>query len=250
MKWISLEEVDGYRRLRIEAPWAEIEADYRDVLARYAKLPVPGFRAGKVPQRVVEQRFRTAILEELSARVARRLGREAIQEAGIEALAAPEASEIECDRDKPFRAIVRYLPMPELQLPDLTGLGTGDDGTDSRDRISRRLLELVPFEVPGDLVRQELRVDGLEESGPGSEAWVAAADRIRLMVILKKIARQEGIDVDETDVAQRITEKAEEFGTTKRDLQTELERGGGTARLQDMLLAERTLEYLMEIDRQ
>ena len=68
------------------------------------------------------------------------------------------------------------------------------------------------------------------------------------MVILKKIANQEGIDVDETDVQRRIAERAEQFGTTQSALRAELEKGGGTVRLRDMLLAERTLEYLMEIN--
>jgi FKBP-type peptidyl-prolyl cis-trans isomerase (trigger factor) len=80
--------------------------------------------------------------------------------------------------------------------------------------------------VPGELVRQELLADGLEESAVGSEAWVAAVDRTRLLVILKRIARQEGIEVDERDVQQRLAEKAEELGTTKKDLQAEFEKGG------------------------
>ncbi len=48
------------------------------------------------------------------------------------------------------------------------------------------------------------------------------------------------------DVHKRIAEKAEEFGTTIRALQAELEKGGGIGRLRDMLLAESTLEYLRE----
>ena len=80
--------------------------------------------------------------------------------------------------------------------------------------------------------------------------WQAASERIRLMLILKQIARQEGIEVDETDVNNRIAEKAEEFGTTKKALQAELEKGGGMERLREMLLAESTLEYLVERNRQ
>lgn len=246
MKWTSLEDENGYHCLQIEAPWTELAADYGDVVARYATLPLPGFRAGKAPRGVVEQRFRTAILEDLSRAVAQRLGQEAVRETGIEAFGPLEASEIECDRDKPFRAVVRYLPMPELRLPELADLKAEDDGTDARDRISRRLLELVRFEIPGELVRQELRVDGLEDGTPDGEAWVAASDRIRLMVILKEIARREGIEVEESDVEQRIATKAREFETTKNALRAEIEEGGGTGRLRDILLAERTLEYLME----
>jgi FKBP-type peptidyl-prolyl cis-trans isomerase (trigger factor) len=246
MQWTRLDNENGYCRLSIEAPWSEIADDYHDIVAQYTKGPIPGFRAGKTPQTVIEQRFRKEISADLSARVAQRFGREALQEAGAEALGPLQAFEIECDKGRPFRAQVRFLPMPEIRLPDLAGLLTSNDGTDPRDRISHRLLELVPFDVPGELVRAELRRDGLGESDPGSEVWTAAANRIRLMVILKKIARQEGIEVDESDVETRIKEKASEFGTTVEELRSQLEKGGGRERLRNMLVAERTLEYLLE----
>jgi FKBP-type peptidyl-prolyl cis-trans isomerase (trigger factor) len=66
------------------------------------------------------------------------------------------------------------------------------------------------------------------------------------MLILKRIARQEGIEVGEKDVSGRIAEKAVKFGSTKELLQEKLENGGGIQRLKDMLLAESTLEHLME----
>jgi FKBP-type peptidyl-prolyl cis-trans isomerase (trigger factor) len=239
-----LEDDRERKVLQIEAPWPEIAADYEDLVARYAKVRIPGFRPGKAPRSAIEQRFKKAILDDLKASVTQRLVREALQKAGIEALGTPEASEIECDAGKPFSARLRYLPMPEFELPDLADLRRDDDGTDARDRISRRLLQLVPFEVPGALIREELAIDGLGESARGSEAWTSAADRIRLMLILKRIARQQGIEVDEADVSKRIAEKAIEFGTTKEALEEELEEGGGVDRLKDMLLAESTLEFL------
>ena len=66
------------------------------------------------------------------------------------------------------------------------------------------------------------------------------------MLILRQIARREGIEVSETDVEQRIREKAVEFGADPKTLRMELEKGGGIERLKDMLLAESTLEYLVE----
>jgi FKBP-type peptidyl-prolyl cis-trans isomerase (trigger factor) len=244
---ITHRDDDGGRKvLQIEASWSEIEADYRDLVSQYTKVGLPGFRPGKAPQSIIEQRFQKEIIENLSTRIADRFGREAVREAGVEALGPLEASEIQCKPGQSFRALVRYLPMPEFQLLDLADLKTEDDGTDARDRVSRRLLELVNFEVPGELVSQELDLDGLGGSDPASEPWRAAAERIRLMIILKRIARQEGIEVDEADVKNRIAQKAGEFGTTKEALEKELEEGGGMARLRDMLLAERTLEYLVE----
>jgi FKBP-type peptidyl-prolyl cis-trans isomerase (trigger factor) len=220
MKIEQLDDDGGRKVLQVEADWPELSDDYDSIVAEYSKVAVLGFRPGKAPRNIIEKRSQKGIIEELSRRAAKRIGLEAVQEAGIEVLGPVEAEEIECDKGKPFRAQVRFLPMPEIRLPDLAGLLTSDDGTDPRDRISHRLLELVPFEVPGELVREELRRDGLGESDPGSEVWTAAADRIRLMLILKQIARQEGIEVDESDVESRIKEKASEFGTTVEELRS------------------------------
>jgi FKBP-type peptidyl-prolyl cis-trans isomerase (trigger factor) len=245
MKITPLDDDNGRKVLEIEVEWSELAPDYDDIVAGYSKVRLSGFRPGKVPRGVIEKRFQREIMNDLAERCAQRLGREAIRETGIEALGPLEASEIQCKPGQSFRALVRYLPMPEFQLPYLADLKTDDDGTDARDRISRRLLELVTFEVPGELVRQELDLDGLGGSDPASEPWRAAAERIRLMIILKKIARQEGIEVDENDVNKRIAEKAEEFGATKAALKKELEEGGGMSRLEDMLLAESALTYLL-----
>jgi FKBP-type peptidyl-prolyl cis-trans isomerase (trigger factor) len=231
--------------LQIEAPWAEIEADYRDLVSQYTQVRIPGFRPGKAPRSVIEQRFQKEIIEDLSTRITERLSREAIREAGVEILGALEATGIDCTKGQPFRALVRYIPMPEFGLPDLSTLAMGDDSMDPRDRISQRLLEQVSFDVPQELVRAEAGGNGVNNARD-STAWKAASDRVRLMLILKRIARQEGIDVSEEDVEKRIREKAAEFGTDPDSLTLELQKGGGITRLKDMLLVESTLDYLLE----
>ncbi len=251
MEWRQLPDENGYRRLAVVAPWGEIEADYQDLVMRcVATVQLPGFRPGKTPRAVIEQRCRGDILADLSARTVERVGREAVRDAGAEALGPLEASDITCARGQPFQVVVRYRPMPEIRLPAPAELRTADDGTDARDRIARRLLDLVPLELPEEVVRHELHVDGVRESAPGSDDWIAAEERVKLLLILKRIARQEGIEVDERDINTRIAEKAEEFGDTAKALRAELEEGGGTTRLRDMLLAECTLDYLLDATRQ
>ena len=68
------------------------------------------------------------------------------------------------------------------------------------------------------------------------------------MLILKQIAKREGIEVDQRDVDNRIAEKAEEFGATIKELEVDLARGDGLQRLKEMLLAESVLGYLTEIN--
>jgi FKBP-type peptidyl-prolyl cis-trans isomerase (trigger factor) len=136
--------------------------------------------------------------------------------------------------------------MPEIALPDISNLKIDAGGTDLRDQISQRLLDVVAFKMPDGLVRNELAIDGIAGGDPQSPEWKAAEERVRLMLVLKRIARQEGIEVEEADVNNRIAEKAEEFGTSTDGLKEELAKGGGLGRLRDMLLAERTLDYLIE----
>jgi FKBP-type peptidyl-prolyl cis-trans isomerase (trigger factor) len=237
---------DGFHRLNVEAEWSEISGDYDSIVAEYAKAPVPGFRPGKVPKHIIEKRFHKEIINDLSLRSALRIGREAVREAGVEALGPVEAEEIECVKSQVFKVRLRFHPMPKIDLPDINNLKIDDGGVDPRDQISLKLLGLVNFDVPERLVKDELALDGIGDTTPESDQLKEVSDRIKLMLILKQIARQEGIEVDEADINERIAEKAKEFGTTIMSLQKELEKGGGMQRLRDMLIAESTLEYLIE----
>ena len=250
MKITPSDNDSGRRVLQIEAAWDEIESDYSDIVHKYSQVRLPGFRPGKVSRTVIEQRFRKEIVEDLSQRAAERLGREAIRQSGVESLGPVEATDIECEKGRPFRFIARYFPMLEINLPDLGSLMTDAGDDDPRDLISLRLLELVKFDIPDVLVQEELAFDGTDGAETGDTEWKAAAERIRLMLILKMIATTEGIEVDETDVAQRIKEKAVDFNSNPDTLRAELEKGGGLKRLKDMLVAESTLEYLMEKTRE
>ncbi len=246
MKIRQLNDDGGRKVLQIEADWAGLVADYDDIVAAYAPVRVPGFRPGKVPRGVIEHRFQKQILDDLSHRAAQRLGREALREIGAEFLGPIEIADIGCEKGKSFRFTARFHPMPEIVLPDLGSFAIREEDPDPRDMISRRLLDMVDFTVPDELVRSELELDGSGSAVHENTEWKSAMDRVRLLLILKKIAAREGIAISDMDVEQRIKEKAIEFGTDAATLRMELEEGGGRQRLKDMLLAESTLDYLVE----
>jgi FKBP-type peptidyl-prolyl cis-trans isomerase (trigger factor) len=246
MKWEFLEPEQGYRRMTIEADWEEIASEYHDIVDDYAKVPIPGFRLGKTPKQVVERRFQAKIADDLSRRCAQLFGREALQQSGAEAAGPLEVSDIACAKGTPLRFIARFLALPDFDLPDLASIRIRQDCEDRLSGLSQWLLAQVRIRLPDELVRAELALDGKETAEPESNDWAAAAERVKLMLILKKIARQDGIEVDASDVETRIKEKASAFGTTAKELQSQLEKGGGTERLHNMLVAERTLQYLLE----
>lgn len=243
---VDLGERNGRKTLRVTAPWEQVAADYEDIVDAYCRVGIPGFRSGRAPRPIMEKRFQREIRDDLSRRCGPRLSREALRRAGAESLGPIGLTDIACGNGKPFQFLAHFTPMPQIELPDPASLAFPGEGPDPRGLISARLLELVRFEIPDDLIRIELGSDTEDEPSRQSAQWTAAEQRVRLLLILKRIARREGIEVDEEDVDRRIAEKAVEFGTNPRALKSELEKGGGRQRLKDMLLAESTLDFLTE----
>jgi FKBP-type peptidyl-prolyl cis-trans isomerase (trigger factor) len=239
---------DGRKNLLIEAEWSDVEDDYNAVLSEYQKIRVPGFRPGRTPQDLILQRFHKEIFDEVSTRSAQRLSRIALDKEGMSASGPLSVSDVEIARGKPFRFKVEFTALPEFQLPDYghITLSTGTD-EEKRDGVSEWLLKHTNLDIPGDLVRQELALDDAAGVEPGSDGWNAAARRVKVFLILQKIARQEGIEVDEKDVTERIAKMAEESGVAASYLKQQLLQSGGLSRIGSLLLAERTLDYLLEL---
>ena len=60
---IILKEVNTFNReLSISLEWSEIEKDFDKSAARFSKkVKMPGFRPGKIPKKVLFDRFQSAI---------------------------------------------------------------------------------------------------------------------------------------------------------------------------------------------
>lgn len=248
MKIGELKNDGDYSIMAVEISWEETIPDYNDIVAEYAKRPIAGFRAGKIPTHIVEKKLHKQIAEDLSRRWAQRFKREAFGQSGLQPAGPLEIFDMEYMIGRPFRFMVRFLALPDFNLPDLQSLRIPVESEDPLSELSYRLLEGVSMRLPDEMVRAELAVDGNYDVKPGSEEWAAAAERVKLMLILKKIADREGIEVDESDVESRIRAKASEFGTTVEMLRDQLEQGDGRDRLREMLIAENVLGYLLEIN--
>lgn len=245
---VSVKDIgNGRREARIEAEWEKIEPDYRDLLSEYAKLPVSGFRPGKAPMSMVEKDYRESILEDLGIRCAGRIARAALEAKGITTTGPVGIMEISVEYGGSINFMTEFTELPEFTLPDTSALTLESDSDEGmRDEISEFLLERTEFEVPDELVRQELLFDGLEGVEQESDEWNAALARVKLLLILGAIARRDGIDVDDRDVEERIAQIASAHGTDSDSLKKQLMRSGGLSRISSFLLAEKILDYLIE----
>ena len=243
---------EGCRRtVTISAEWTEVSDDYADIVNELKAGDVRGFRPGKAPSGIIEKRYAEGISQAFNERVVRRLLRDAAAEHSLGPTGFVEARDITFEKEKPFAFRADFDVAPEIELPDYTSFkpSVGASDETARDELSAYLLENCTFELPPSLVDEELRTADDTPDDPSQatdEQRHAAEMRVRLILILRRIAEVDGIEVDDRDVEERVSEIAESTGARRDALHTELAQKNGLKRLELFLLAERTMDYLLE----
>lgn len=172
---VSLEDVGPCRKqLTVEVPAPAVEAEEQRVLKEYgSRARIPGFRAGKVPAKLVRQRFAQDIDREVVERLLPRYWRQAQAEASLDPLMPPEVEEVkERQPGEPltFVAVVETRPQIELRnirdfdLPD-PSVDPGEiEVDDAVEDIRRHMADWVTADRAasrGDQVTAELtRISG------------------------------------------------------------------------------------------
>jgi trigger factor len=148
-------------KLTIEVPFDELkpslDAAYRTIANQ---VTVPGFRKGKVPPRIIDQRFgRGAVLEEAVNSALPTFYAKAVEESDVRPLGQPEVDVTEvpdpaAGGELKFTAEVDVRP--EFELPDLTAVEvtvddvvvTDEDVDERVENLRTRFGTLVPVDRP------------------------------------------------------------------------------------------------------
>ena len=129
-------------RLAVEVPFEELkpslDAAYKKI---GAQVKVPGFRPGKVPARVIDQRVgRAAVLEEAINDALPRVYSKAARDAEIRPLGQPEIDVTNLDDGQSLSFTAEVDIRPEINLPELDGLAvTVPDVAVSDDEVDEQL---------------------------------------------------------------------------------------------------------------
>ncbi len=246
---VLVKQLNEYEKeLLVTAPWEMVSEEYNDLLKRYLKLPVNGFRPGKVSVNAVESFYKNQLKNDLAAQCSTRLCRTALKKGGLEAGSPVEVRDIQFLKNQPLHLTLRFIEMPAFDLPDYTHLNLQSKEEEGKlNEISEKLLEQTPISIAPALIENELRYTDPEEEITTEDDREAAGKRVKLMLILKKIATQDAIEVDEKDVEARLKLIAKENEVTLAELKEFLMENGGMARLTDSLLAEQVFQYIISI---
>ena len=200
------------RKLSIEVEPARVEAEldraYK-TLARQVK--VPGFRQGKAPRRILEQRFRRQIEDEVTEKVIQRAFIDAVDQEKVPAVGSPSVIPGKlpaAGQPYTFEARVEVKPDVEakdyLELPlEKQDVAVGDDKVEaqlSQLRDSRTTLEAVERDVAqlGDVATVDYvaTVDG--NPFPGSDRKDATVGVEAGEAAEGRFAALEGVKIGDT----------------------------------------------------
>lgn len=234
------------KELEITVPWNMVEEDYNDILKKYSKLSFKGFRPGKAPAGILESFFKNEIKNDLISVSSARLCRAAFKKQGLEAGTPVEISEVESLKNNHLKFKAVFVEMPQFDLPDYYHLDLESEETEDKlNEISEKLLEQTQITLHPAFIENEMKY--LEDcDNPSEEEINAAEDRVRLMLILKKIAGENNIEVDGKDIEERIQIVAAENDVTTEELKEFLVNHNGLSRLSDSLLAEMVLSFIID----
>jgi trigger factor len=123
MKTEFIDVSDTQKNLVVEIPSTIVDAEIDKVARDYSKAArVPGFRPGKVPAKVVRQRFRDQILHDVAHGLIPRAVDEALRERGVEPVDTPDIRDVVVEEGQPLKFTATFETVPPIEPGEYSSL--------------------------------------------------------------------------------------------------------------------------------
>src|SRR4051795_1411031 len=107
------------KNLVVEIESDVVDAEIDKVSRDYSKAArIPGFRPGKVPAKVVRQRFRDQILHDVAHGLIPRAVDEALRERGVEPVDTPDIRDVIVEEGQPLKFTATFETVPPIEPGD------------------------------------------------------------------------------------------------------------------------------------
>ncbi|MFF3558809.1 trigger factor [Streptomyces sp. NPDC002574] len=149
-------------RLTVEVPFEELkpslDAAYKKI---NQQVTVPGFRKGKIPARVIDQRFgRGAVLEEAINDALPKFYTEAVNEGELNVLGQPEVDITEFNDGEELKFTAEVDIRPVIEIPDYSGIEVTVDAIEVSDEDVDKSLEQLRERFASTTVVERAAADG------------------------------------------------------------------------------------------
>ncbi len=210
---VQVEELSPVeKKLSIEVDSARVAEELtRAYTAVGRQVKLPGFRPGKVPRRILEQRFRQQVEDDVIQRVMQSAYVEALTEHNVEAVSQPQVTNSGLKAGEPFTFEARVEVKPRLEPKDykelpLTKTEANVDDAQVNEQLEKMRQSQSRMEPVTDrdvaqskdfaTVDYEATVDG--KPFPGSKAEDVVVEISPGELVESNIAALEGVKVGDT----------------------------------------------------
>jgi trigger factor len=119
MKTEFIDVNETRKNLVVEIPSTTVDAEFDKIARDYGKAArIPGFRPGKVPSKVVRQRFRDQILHDVAHGLIPRAVDEALRERGVEPVDTPDIKDVVVEEGRPLKFTATFDTVPPIDPGD------------------------------------------------------------------------------------------------------------------------------------
>jgi trigger factor len=146
------------KNVRVEIPSDVVDAEIERVARGYSRTAkVPGFRPGKTPPRVIKQRFKDQILNEVAQDLIPRAVGDVLRERGVEPVDTPDVRDVTIEAGQPLTFTASFDTVPSFE--------PGDYSTISLRRLSSRVADEAVDEALERLRQRAARFEPVEGRG-------------------------------------------------------------------------------------
>ena len=109
------------RKMTVQVPSERVENEVDDRLKSLSRrVRLDGFRPGRVPLKVVRQRYGAGVYQEVLSEVLQESYREAVQQEGIEPAGNPSIEPKTVEQGKPIEFVASFQVFPEVEVADFS----------------------------------------------------------------------------------------------------------------------------------
>jgi len=251
---------NGNIKLTLTIPKNRVKEVYDKELASVlSEVEVPGFRKGKAPKKLAEEKIdKKRLTEQVATKLIPEAYQEAIQKENIKPIVNPQVRLTSANENQDWQIEIETCEAPEVSLGDYNeelrkinlagriwvpdkkignaGTRKGKEGAEDREqrlqKILKTLLQSIEVTIPGLLVENELNrrlaslINKTEKLGLTLEQYLTSINQSveqlkesyqkaseefwKLEFILNKIADEEKIAVEQTEIEKVINQAKNE----------------------------------------
>ena len=143
---VSIETTSGLeRRMTIGVPADQVESEVTQRLEQAARtVRLDGFRKGKVPLKVVRQRFGKGVRQEVLGEVMNQSFQEAVNQEKLRPAGQPTIESMNDNPGQDFEFVATFEVYPEIELQDFSTISVEKPVAEVSDADIEKMIENLP----------------------------------------------------------------------------------------------------------